>query len=293
MNMKESALSHINDKAPNGPVQPPVIALPPERAKEIKTEVSAEYPVLKNSLVSCLTATRGRFSVLRDAVACFIAQDYQNKEMIILNNHPTPIVCNLPGVRVYNEPKYPTLGHCRVRLLELATGELVRTWDDDDLYLPWCISQGVEHLGTNAAWKPRYLWHSRKNRIYEYGDNVYEAAWTLRTEVARKFGYRLSGGDEHQPQSEGLQNLMKIEDIGWAMPYVYRWDSGLWRISGTLNNGKTIEERTEEWNENNSDDGEGRELTPSDLSGIWKELCADAILSIGSEAQRLKEALHV
>ena len=52
----------------------------------------------KKPLVSCLTATAGRFSVLREAVACFLAQDYPEKELVILNNHPTPLVCDLPGV---------------------------------------------------------------------------------------------------------------------------------------------------------------------------------------------------
>ena len=56
---------------------------------------------------------------------------------IILNNHPEPLKCDLPQVQIYNEPGYETLGDCRNRLLELASGEFVRTWDDDDLYMPW------------------------------------------------------------------------------------------------------------------------------------------------------------
>ena len=41
--------------------------------------------------VTCLCPTYGRFARLREALACFLAQDYPNKRLIILNDAPVPI----------------------------------------------------------------------------------------------------------------------------------------------------------------------------------------------------------
>ena len=76
------------------------------------------------------------------------------EELIILNNHPVPLICHLPQVTIINEPGYPSLGDCRNRLLELATGEYVRTWDDDDLYLPTAKSPARKKSSRNTGTSP-------------------------------------------------------------------------------------------------------------------------------------------
>ena len=253
----------------------------------------------KKPLVSCLCATAGRFSVLREAVACFLAQDYPERELVILNNHPTPLVCDLPGVRVVNEAKYASLGDCRNRLLELAKGDLVRTWDDDDLYMPWAISQGVERIGDAQAFKPKFswAWNVEEDR-WSLDNNVFEAAMTVRTAVARKYGYKpASGGDEHHPLSAGIEKEggCKLEDMGPRASYVYRWGTTLQRISGSLGCGcgKSIEERTREWVEANQDTGEGKPLTPSDLTQLWAELAKAVTEKFPKDAALIRAALKL
>ena len=219
-------------------------------------------------LVSCLTATYGRYKVLQEAVSCFIEQDYPNRELIILNNHPVPLQCDLPQVTVYNEPGYESLGDCRNRLLELANGEYVRTWDDDDLYLPWAISQGVKWLNGSDAFKPKYSWDSRKNRHYTLGENVYEASITFRKDVAVKYGYKKAGGDEHEPLMKGISDSCIVVPV--RPSYCYRWDSGLHRISGTLGS-PDLEKRTGDWMKANNDTGDGI-IRKVDLSNYWKDI---------------------
>jgi len=212
-------------------------------------------------LVSCLTCTYGRYTWLKEAIQCFLLQDYDERELIILNNHPVAINLDLPRVRVINEPGHPTLGDCRNRLLQEAKGDFVRTWDDDDLYLPWAISQGVENMGSYAAFKPRYSWFSRRNSVYTKNENVYEASWTARTDAVRRYGYKgQSGGDEHTPLSIGLEREgFLVKDV--RPSYVYRWDTPLWRISGSLGS-DTVENRTAIWMKQNDDHGSGEPLVP-------------------------------
>ncbi len=222
--------------------------------------------------VSCLCATYGRFSMLRQALACFLSQDYENKELIILNNHPVAIRAHIPDVRVYNEPRYATLGDCRNRLLELAEGEYVRTWDDDDLYMPWSLKQGGEHVGDAPAWKPARSWFWHKGRQPELADNVFEAAMIVRADVARKYGYKSGQGDEHEPLSKGIEHeggCVK-DEMGWQASYVYRWGMGLHHASGDLGSGP-IEARAKRWKEAHRDTGEGCRLMPVDLTPVWEE----------------------
>ena len=102
-------------------------------------------------LVACLTCTYGRFQRMRECLAFFLAQDYPAKRLFILNNHPTPLRCDLPDVTVFNEPSDEP-GIPRQRLLELAIRnsqlpiDFVHTWDDDDAWLPWHLSQAVRQI---------------------------------------------------------------------------------------------------------------------------------------------------
>jgi len=229
-------------------------------------------------LVSCLTATHGRYKVLCEAVTCFVEQDYSDKELIILNNHPVPLVCDLPQVTIYNEPGYQTLGDCRNRLLELADGEFVRTWDDDDLYLPWAISQGVEHICDDIAWKPLYSigWRVDRDQLY-LGGNAYEASWTVKTEIAKKFKYlSLSGGNEHNSLEIGIRKLGGIKKDDVQPSYAYRWGSGLVRISGSLNKNDLSEEttikRTNRWCSHNDDHGNESPIKLVSLVPYWERI---------------------
>ena len=178
-------------------------------------------------LVSCLCPTYGRFEKLQEAVSCFVAQDYANKEMIILNSHPVPIHTDLPQVRVINDPSLFFLGDIHNRLLDEAKGELVRTWDDDDLYLPWAVSQGVSMIPANkVAWKPMFSWSWRKGRDPMLWGNYYEASTTWRTEFMRSV--RFEPGTACRNYRRILDKVAEIRgiaktDMGREASYVYRF----------------------------------------------------------------------
>jgi len=222
--------------------------------------------------VTCLTATYGRLSKLNEVVTCFLDQDYENKKLIILNNHPSPLSCDFPNVTVYNEPIYPTLGDCRNRLIELASGDFIRTWDDDDLYMPWTIRQGIENIGDSAAWKPKRSWFWPQNKSPELAENVFEAAMLVRIDVAKKYGYlSSSGGNEHETLLKGIEKEggCKVKEMNDLSSYVYRWGWGMWHISGTLGSTSDVEKRTKDWCKKNNDTQDGK-IRKVDLTEIWK-----------------------
>lgn len=111
-----------------------------------------EYP-----LVSCICPTRGRFETLREAVSFFLLQDYPNKELIIFNNHPEPIIAHPKlakhNIKVINGGDYKGKSMQKVYADSLkhisVESEYIAIWDDDDMYLPWHLSENINKLSNS------------------------------------------------------------------------------------------------------------------------------------------------
>lgn len=213
--------------------------------------------------LTALCPTFGRFERLRDAVACFLLQDYPGqKSLIILNDAPVRIV---PGgmpdcVSVIDQPeRFPTLGHKRQALLEAADTPLVAHWDDDDLYLPWhltmCVSMltrrewpcgravhlsfAICHSGFARCAKPRAAWWAVGPRdsfdVRGPAHNVFEGQMVFdRQRALQHSGYP----PLHSGQAKTL--LRKFGEAGelyaWNpadrdISYVYRWGDGADHVS--------------------------------------------------------------
>ena len=197
--------------------------------------------------VTCLCPTYGRFERLRDAVACFLLQDYPDKRLLILNDAPVSLWTGHSAggcIHILNQrPQYPTLGHKRQALLEAVRTPLVAHWDDDDLYLPWHLSmlkQRMDDRGV-ACVKPRAAWWGvgRGVRWSVKGEhphhNVFEGQMLFRTLDALKLG-----GYPPLDSGQARALLGKFKHKGllhtWNPPddrvsYVYRWADGVSHVS--------------------------------------------------------------
>jgi len=99
-------------------------------------------------LISCIMPTYGRPDYVPEAVFSFLAQDYPNKELILLNDCEGQVFeGDVPGVRVFNQDEcFSSLGEKRNAAIELARGEMIAVWDDDDLSLPWRLSLSLKEM---------------------------------------------------------------------------------------------------------------------------------------------------
>jgi hypothetical protein len=102
-------------------------------------------------LISCVMPTYGRPSYVNEAVQMFLDQDYPNKELIILNDCVGQIysydLAPESGVRIFNySERFSNLGEKRNACIELAKGEYIAVWDDDDIYLPWRLSYSYQKM---------------------------------------------------------------------------------------------------------------------------------------------------
>ena len=104
--------------------------------------------------ISCICPTRGRFGVLRESISFFLLQDYPNKELIIFNNHPEPIIPHPKlikhNIKVINAGDYSgksmELVYAHAIKYISEDSEYVAIWDDDDMYFPWHLSDNIYKL---------------------------------------------------------------------------------------------------------------------------------------------------
>jgi hypothetical protein len=196
-------------------------------------------------------------------------QGYKDKELIILNNHPDPLYFDHPEVKIINDIKLPTLGHCRQELLKHATGEFIRTWDDDDFYLPWTLEQGFAHIDSLDAWKPSHSWFYRVlDGHMALAQNIFEASITFRKSFVEGIGYRKSLGDEHIPLFEKMPETPQA-NMGYLTSYIYNWHDGEYHASQNFEG--TIEDRVAHWKKLN-DEGLHGKLVPFNPVKDWEIL---------------------
>lgn len=191
-------------------------------------------------LASCLCPTYGRPAPLGEAIWSFLQQDYPNKELIIVNDHHRPITLDraYPGVVVHNLPeRLPNMGQKRNCVVRLARGEILLNWDDDDLYLPWRISESVRRLQAAPdkwAFKPTRAWHSTDNQRYHIAHNYFHGQLAMRRTIFDHVGWY---PDMNAGQDVAFE--VRIPPERWlhypASPgellYIYRWGNGVPHIS--------------------------------------------------------------
>jgi glycosyltransferase involved in cell wall biosynthesis len=89
--------------------------------------------------VSCVCPTFARAYLLEEAIESFHRQDYPGeKELIICNDFiDQELIYDHPDVKVINlKERCKNLGEKKNITCSYATGDLLLTWEDDDIHLP-------------------------------------------------------------------------------------------------------------------------------------------------------------
>jgi glycosyltransferase involved in cell wall biosynthesis len=126
-------------------------------------------------LVSCIMPTRDRRPFVARAVAQFLAQDYADRELIVVDDGADSIADLLPSdarIRLIRPPRRLSIGAKRNLACETARGEFVAHWDDDDWMASWRLRYQVEALlrsGADACGLARlYFYDPAAGRAWEY-----------------------------------------------------------------------------------------------------------------------------
>ncbi len=191
---------------------------------------------MKNPLVSCLTATYGRPILLGECIKCFLDQDYDNKELIVLNDQQSVELVldqDYPNIKLLNHPRrFNSLGEKRNYLKMLGNGELFCIWDDDDLYMPWRIRESVRLMKSEGnkydIIKARLAFMSTHNSSYIVTQNLFHSQACVAKEYMDKTNYpNISVGEDMKFEEKARIGSFDIKPF-----YIYRWGLGIHHLSG-------------------------------------------------------------
>ncbi len=110
--------------------------------------------------IAAVCCSFNRPALLGRMIRCFELQDYEDRELVILDDAGQ--YGNREGDRwriVSFDRRFPSLGDKRNAVLRLVSPDVdaVACWDDDDVYLPWQLSAAVAAL-RDAQWaQPRQV----------------------------------------------------------------------------------------------------------------------------------------
>lgn len=130
--------------------------LPPEDAMWFGRRVGTPgaLPRSCQPLVTCIMPTAGRPALALHAIGQFLAQDYPNRELLVLDAGRTPIATVIPAdprIRYRRVEEPMSLGALRNLACREARGDLIAHWDDDDWMAPWRLRYQVEELLAHGA----------------------------------------------------------------------------------------------------------------------------------------------
>lgn len=100
-------------------------------------------------LVSCIMPTKNRRSFIPAAIACFQAQTYDKKELLIVDNGDSvaDLMPNDRRIRYMRLTATQTTGQLRNFCCQQARGEFIAHWDDDDWSHPRRLEEQIVELG--------------------------------------------------------------------------------------------------------------------------------------------------
>ncbi|MEO6672203.1 MAG: glycosyltransferase family 2 protein, partial [Ginsengibacter sp.] len=120
--------------------------------------------------VSCIMPTYNRRAFLPNAIRYFLRQDYNNKELLIIDDGSDSVqdlVPDISCIKYFRLDKKITLGAKLNLACSYAKGTIVANWDDDDWYADWRLSYQVNELkktGTDVCGINKLLYFDLRHK---------------------------------------------------------------------------------------------------------------------------------
>ncbi|CAM4406666.1 Glycosyl transferase family 2 [Pedobacter westerhofensis] len=109
---------------------------------------------MKSPFVSCIMPTANREKYIPFAIRYFLEQNYSHSELIIVDDGKTAVSSLIPdheSIRYFYTEPLGTIGLKRNYAINLAKGDIILHWDDDDWHAMDWISRSVNFLIDNDA----------------------------------------------------------------------------------------------------------------------------------------------
>lgn len=231
--------------------------------------------------VTCLCPTFGRFTLLCEAVACFLAQRYPAKRLLIVNDAPEPLATEVPGVKIINvRPLFQSLGDKRQFMLEAAETPLVAHCDDDDLYLPWHLSGCVatlakHHVGCTKV--ARSILHLPASGKWKWKGSGNDGSMVFDREQALELG-----GYARRQVGQSMSLLRRFGKRRWFAPTKQKVPSVV--VCRHVGHNSKVRSGAI-FRKENADFAGGREVIPADVDEVWGRVVRGTRKMFGGKKQ--------
>lgn len=189
--------------------------------------------------ISAVMCTYGRFSFVERTINFFLAQSYPNKELIVYNtdtSSPYNILQQEMGEnkvfffncsidRETNLP-YTNVGAIRRDALRHADGDYTITYDDDDVFMPWFMQQGMDRIQATGRpfFKPAMSMFYASDGV-RLVRNTMEASVIGCIKKVREYGYLLETGKEGLGWYTKARDAKELDenDMYFIPSYCFDW----------------------------------------------------------------------
>lgn len=172
--------------------------------------------------VCALTCTCGRHTCIERSIRLFLDQDYDDCIQLVFQNSPVTqqLIPGLENIILINQSIDSNTGESFKNLGDIYNNalkhipddvDIVTMWDDDDLFLPNHISEGVKGLirSGKTAYKP-YNSYYRSGGSTSLVHNTLEPSIFVWAAHIKKYGFTSATHDQHMGW---LDPLIKNKDI--------------------------------------------------------------------------------
>jgi hypothetical protein len=183
--------------------------------------------------LACLCPTYGRFRLVENSIACFLAQDYpaEKRRLLILDDSGAIPPQAGDGWQVVGvKSRRPSLPAKYNEMVRLFGGwpDICVVWEDDDIYLPWHLSSYAKALSGQGWCHPERVWstYSGSPEI-EGAQGRFHASLAMRRETLEQVGGWPNTGaaDFDQQLLASLNGTGPPASPGTVPSYVFRWGS--------------------------------------------------------------------
>ncbi|MGN6616662.1 MAG: glycosyltransferase family 2 protein, partial [Ilyomonas sp.] len=147
-------------------------------------------------LVSCIMPTYNRRQFVPLALKYFLRQDYENKELIIIDDGDDAVEDIIPlynQIKYYRLPNKISLGAKLNRGCEHASGDIIVNWDDDDWYssrrLSYLVEQFQSHETEVCGINQLFYFDIGTKKAFQYRYPDSERKWLLGSSLCYKRKY--------------------------------------------------------------------------------------------------------
>lgn len=191
-------------------------------------------------LVSCVMPTFDRRAFIPAALNYFSRQDYPALELIVVDDGTDPVADLIPDdprIRYHRLENRLVLGAKRNLACELARGELIVHWDDDDWYARNRVSTQVAAMETGcgdlSGMRSLFFYDPAGRRAWKYSWPAAGRIWAAGTSLAyrkalwerSKFPEVANGEDTRFVWSRAVRSLADISHTDTIVAIIHRRNS--------------------------------------------------------------------